>query len=72
MAINTFKRNVEVYPKSANVYDSLGDGYKANDQLELARDSYKMAVELGVASSDPNLALFKSNLEEIEKTISSE
>ena len=28
-------------------------------------------VELAVANSDPSLAFFKSNLEEIEKTISS-
>ena len=71
IAINLFKRNVEAYPKSANVYDSLGDGYKANNQLEMAKENYKKAVELATATSDPSLKVFKSNLEEIEKTLSS-
>jgi len=70
IAINIFKRNVEVYPKSANVYDSLGDGYKANNQLEMARENYEKAVELATATSDPSLNMFKANLEEIEKTLS--
>lgn len=28
-AIAVFELNVEAYPQSANVYDSLGDGYRA-------------------------------------------
>ena len=35
-AIEIFKQNVEDYPKSSNVYDSLGDAYARDGQTELA------------------------------------
>ncbi|MFC1593459.1 alpha/beta hydrolase-fold protein [Candidatus Neomarinimicrobiota bacterium] len=71
-AINVLKYNIKAYPESANVYDSLGDGYKANNQLKLARKNYQKAVELAKANSDPSLGAFQANLEEIEKRINSQ
>ena len=44
--IEIFKLNVEVYPQSANVYDSLGEAYMMNGDKELAIRSYQRAVEL--------------------------
>ena len=35
-AIEIFKMNVEMYPESWNVYDSLGEGYMNDGQKELA------------------------------------
>jgi CubicO group peptidase (beta-lactamase class C family) len=45
-AIEIFKLNVEMFPASANVYDSLGETYLADDQKDLALANYKKAVEL--------------------------
>ena len=45
-AIAVFKINVELYPQSANAYDSLGEAYVANGEKELAVASYKKSLEL--------------------------
>jgi CubicO group peptidase (beta-lactamase class C family) len=45
-AIEIFKLNVEMFPKSANPYDTLGEAYLADNQKELALANYKKAVEL--------------------------
>jgi len=70
-AIATFKRNVDVYPGSANVYDSLGDGYDAAGQLQLAEQNYARAVELAEATDHPNLGVYRANLERIREAIGS-
>ncbi len=70
-AIATFKRNVEVYPGSANVYDSLGDGYDAAGDLVMAEQNYARAVELAEATDHPNLGVYRANLERIREAIGS-
>jgi tetratricopeptide (TPR) repeat protein len=45
-AIEIFKLNVETYPQSSNVYDSLGEAYMTNGDKELAVRNYQKAVEL--------------------------
>jgi tetratricopeptide (TPR) repeat protein len=50
-AIEIFKLNVESYPQSANVYDSLGEAYMMNGDKELAITSYQKAVELNPQNS---------------------
>ena len=45
-AIEIFRLNVEMYPKSGNVYDSLGEAYLADGQKDLALVNYKKSVEL--------------------------
>lgn len=45
-AIEIFKLNVETYPKSSNVYDSLGEAYAADGQKELAISNYKQSLEV--------------------------
>jgi CubicO group peptidase (beta-lactamase class C family) len=45
-AIAIFKANVELYPQSANVYDSLGEAYLANGEKGLAIVNYKKSLEL--------------------------
>jgi hypothetical protein len=66
-AIATFKKNVERYPGSANVYDSLGEAYENHGKPEQAAKSYKKAVSLGEKSGDANLAVYKTNLERVSK-----
>ena len=45
-AIEIFKLNVEMYPQSANMHDSLGEGYMIHGDKELAIASYKKSLEL--------------------------
>ena len=45
-AINVFKLNVEYFPNSWNVYDSLGDGYLADGNHEAAILNYKQSLKL--------------------------
>jgi tetratricopeptide (TPR) repeat protein len=45
-AIAYFKLNVEFYPNSWNVYDSLADAYMANGEKELAIANYKKSLEM--------------------------
>jgi pimeloyl-ACP methyl ester carboxylesterase len=48
-AIELFKLNTEVYPTSANTYDSLGDAYVADGQNDLALQASRKAIEMLVA-----------------------
>lgn len=66
-AIAIFKTNVERFPGSANVYDSLGEAYENNGESELAAKSYKKAVSLGEKNGNANLAIYKTNLERVNK-----
>ena len=45
-AIEILKLNVEAYPQSANVYDSVSDAYLAAGEKELARENAKKALEM--------------------------
>ncbi|MFT6337149.1 MAG: CubicO group peptidase (beta-lactamase class C family) [Halioglobus sp.] len=54
-AIELFKMNVQLYPDDANLWDSLGDGYKANNLKEDAIKSYQKAIELGYKDSQEKL-----------------
>jgi CubicO group peptidase (beta-lactamase class C family) len=45
-AIALFKLNVELFPASSNVYDSLGEAYMENGDKELAIQNYKKSIEL--------------------------
>ncbi len=60
-AIAVFKVNVELYPNSANVYDSLGEAYMVNGDKELAIANYKKSLEL-----DPKNANATAKLKKLE------
>jgi len=45
-AIQAFRLNVEEYPKSSNVYDSLGEAYMAAGQKDLAIQNYEKSIEM--------------------------
>jgi predicted alpha/beta superfamily hydrolase len=62
-AIATFKANVERYPDSANVYDSLAEAYERGRRIDLAEPLYEKAKVLGEQNNDPNVAVFKANYE---------
>jgi predicted alpha/beta superfamily hydrolase len=60
-AIAVFKANVERYPGSANVYDSLAEAYEKGGRIELATPLYEKAQMLGQQNNDPNTAIYKTN-----------
>jgi len=66
-AIQTMQENVRRFPESANVYDSLGDAYKAAGRLEEARTSYEKAVKLGEKQQSPYLDTYLRNLESLPR-----
>jgi CubicO group peptidase (beta-lactamase class C family) len=45
-AIAVFQSNVQEYPNSANVYDSLGEAYMKSGQKELAIQNYQKSLQL--------------------------
>jgi len=61
-AIKIFKYNIDLYPNSANVYDSLGDAFEAKGDFTAANKSYAKALSYA-ADNDPNKAFFKANME---------
>lgn len=46
LAIWMFKLNVELYPESWNVYDSLGEAYMLKGEKELAIKNYRRSLEI--------------------------
>jgi predicted alpha/beta superfamily hydrolase len=62
-AVAAFKLNVERYPNSANVYDSLGEAYERAGRIELALANYEKAHAVARKTNDPNLNVFKTNFE---------
>jgi hypothetical protein len=53
-AIETFKKNVEDYPESWNVYDSLGEGYAAKGETKLAVEYYQKALDMVTDDTNKN------------------
>jgi len=45
-AIGVFQRNVQEYPQSSNVYDSLGEAYMDAGKKELAIANYEKSLQL--------------------------
>jgi CubicO group peptidase (beta-lactamase class C family) len=45
-AIKLFKLNIKEYPESANVFDSCGEAYMKNGQIDLAIEYYEKSLEL--------------------------
>ena len=56
-AIEIFKLNVENFPQSANVYDSLGEAYSRHGDRDLALTSYRKALALDPKSTSAPAAI---------------
>jgi imidazolonepropionase-like amidohydrolase len=50
-AIKILQLNVEAYPKSSNVYDSLGKAYSDNGDAQQALENYEKSIQLGSRNS---------------------
>ncbi|OGU55183.1 MAG: hypothetical protein A2V66_00505 [Ignavibacteria bacterium RBG_13_36_8] len=68
-AIDTFNKSIELYPNSANAYNSLGEAYETNNQLELAKEFYEKAYQIGGKNRDPNLYYYMQDYENILKKL---
>jgi tetratricopeptide (TPR) repeat protein len=68
-AIAVFRSNVKRYPNSANVYDSLAEAYEKTGKLDLAKENYERAVQLGGQNKDPNLPAYRINFERVSKAL---
>ena len=55
-AIAVFRKNVALYPESANVYDSLGDALVAKGDTAAAKAEFRRAVDLATRTNHPVLA----------------
>ncbi|MGI8898440.1 MAG: alpha/beta hydrolase-fold protein [Pyrinomonadaceae bacterium] len=64
-AISAFKSNVERYPGSANVYDSLAEAYERGGRLDLAAPLYEKASTLGQQNKDPSLGIYQANFQRV-------
>ena len=60
-AIEIFRYNVELYPGSANVYDSLGEALETSGNLKEAVASYSKAAENAAKNGDDRLGIFTTN-----------
>jgi predicted alpha/beta superfamily hydrolase len=64
-AMAAFQRNSELYPRSANVYDSLADCLEAAGKPDLAMQNVQKAVEVATQTGDPLLPSFKKHLDRL-------
>ena len=55
LAVWVFRQNVDAYPESANVYDSLGDGLVAMGDTTAAIAQFRRAVDIATRTKDPIL-----------------
>jgi peptidylprolyl isomerase len=58
-AIEILKLNVEAYPNSANVYDSLGEAYFVSGNTPLAIQNYEKSLSLDPANANAAMMLKK-------------
>ncbi|CAN5452962.1 hypothetical protein BH23BAC1_BH23BAC1_17440 [soil metagenome] len=58
-AIDVFKLNVQLFPQSANTYDSLGEANALDGNKELAIKNYEKAIELNPKNEGAKTALAK-------------
>jgi predicted alpha/beta superfamily hydrolase len=68
-AIEAFELNVEMYPQSANVYDSLGDAYDAAGQDQIAMENYERAYRMAERTNHQSLAIYKANYDRMTQKL---
>ena len=66
LAVWVFRKNVDLYPESANVYDSLGDGLLAAGDTTAAMSQFQRAIDLAARTRHPVLGASMRKLRELE------
>ena len=59
-AITAFKLCTKQYPDFKNTYDSLGEAYSVNTDLEESRRNYKKAIAPGGTNANAMMRLEKN------------
>ena len=60
-AIEIFKLNIDSFPESFNVYDSLGEAYMIYGDLELAVDNYEKSLDINPGNKNAIDMIIKIN-----------
>jgi tetratricopeptide (TPR) repeat protein len=68
-AIAVFRYNVELYPESANVHDSLGEALEQSGQMVEALECYSKAVKQAVTVGDDRLGIFEANRDRARQAV---
>jgi CubicO group peptidase (beta-lactamase class C family) len=63
-AIRLFQRNVQEFPESGNVYDSLGEAYAKAGKRDLAIENYEKSLQLNPKNENAKERLKKLRAEE--------
>jgi hypothetical protein len=61
-SLAAFRYNTEIYPRSANVWDSLADALEQAGRTDDALASCRKAVSIGETNRDPNLEHLRKHL----------
>ncbi len=64
-----FERNVELFPRDANAYDSLGEAHEREGNLEAARASYAKAVEVARETGDRSLDFYERRVADVDEQL---
>jgi uncharacterized protein len=68
-ALEYLRWNVDRYPASANVHDSLGEALEQAGQMLPALAAYEKAVTLGETTKDQNLEIFRQHRDRAQKAL---
>ena len=68
LAVWVFRQNVDLYPESANVYDSLGDGLLAVGDTTAAIAQFRRAVDVATRTKHPVLEESTKKLKALEES----
>ncbi len=69
MAIETFKVNVERFPKSANAYDSLADAYYTAGEPDLALENYERAYRMTEGTQHPFATIYRAKYQQLTRDL---
>lgn len=64
-----FKANTQLFPNSANVFDSYAESFMLKGDFNSSLKYYQKAVEIAKANKDTDLDLFKNNLAKLKEKL---
>jgi uncharacterized protein len=69
-ALEVFEKNIQLYPASANTYDSYAEALIKDGQLKKAKENLEKAVKLAEEDNNPQLLqIFRENLKKVSDSL---